>query len=159
MLLLDAISELVVPILIGPVEAGAIVAAQEGVVPPRPMTHDLLCEVIRAEGDTLRRVVITSLEDGVFHAELELGNGAHVDSRASDAIAVALRLGAPVLCSAEVVADAGVQVEPVIVEEPEEMDVEAFREFLDQVQPEDFETEPPAAGDAAGEGDEDEPSP
>ncbi|GEA80705.1 hypothetical protein CUD01_11490 [Cellulomonas uda] len=142
-LLLDPDSELVVPILVGPHEAGAIAAAQAGVVPPRPMTHDLLRDVILAEGDQVQRAAITRLEDGVFYAELLLGNGARVDSRASDAIAVALRFGIPVLCSAEVVAVAGVEVQR---EDSPDDDVERFREFLDQVTPEDFET-----GDEPGE--------
>ncbi len=135
-LLLDPESELVVPILIGPGEAGAIASAQAGIVPPRPMTHDLLRDVIIAEGDAVRQASITRLEDGVFFAELELGNGARVDSRASDAIALALRFGVPVLCSAEVVAEAGVEVRTQTSDD----DLERFREFLDSVEPEDFET-------------------
>ncbi len=134
-LLLDPESELVVPILVGPHEAGAIASAQAGVIPPRPMTHDLLRDLVLAEGDEVRRAAITRLEDGVFYAELELGNGARVDSRASDAIAVALRFGIPVLCSAEVVAVAGVEVQHG---DPDDA-VEKFREFLDRVTPEDFE--------------------
>jgi len=141
-LLLDPESELVVPIMVGTTEASAIAAAQAGVVPPRPMTHDLLRDVLLAEGDRVRRAAITRLEDGVFYAELLLGNGSRIDSRASDAIAVALRFGIPVLCSAEVVAVAGVEVQHT---NPEAA-VEEFREFLDQVSPEDFET----GGDAHG---------
>ena len=147
-LLLDAESELVVPILIGPTEAGAIAAAQAGVVPPRPMTHDLLRDLLLAAGEQVVGVRITRLEEGVFHAEIELGNGRSVDARASDAIAVALRFGVPVRCSAEIVALAGVEV--VVSDEPEgdpDEDVERFREFLDQVTPEDFETgKEPGAG-------------
>ena len=134
-LLLDPDSELVVPILVGPHEAGAIASAQAGVVPPRPMTHDLLRDLVLAGGDEVRRAAITRLEDGVFYAELQLGNGARVDSRASDAIAVALRFGIPVMCSAEVVAVAGVEVQHG---DPDDA-VERFREFLDRVTPEDFE--------------------
>ena len=134
-LLLDPDSELVVPILVGPHEAGAIASAEAGVVPPRPMTHDLLRDLVLAGGDEVRRAAITRLEDGVFYAELQLGNGARVDSRASDAIAVALRFGIPVMCSAEVVAVAGVEVQHG---DPDDA-VERFREFLDRVTPEDFE--------------------
>ena len=109
-------------------------------------------DVILAEGDQVQRAAITRLEDGVFYAELLLGNGARVDSRASDAIAVALRFGIPVLCSAEVVAVAGVEVQR---EDSPDEDVERFREFLDQVTPEDFET-----GDEPGErGSGPQPSP
>lgn len=135
-LLLDTASELLVPILIGPAEASAIAAAQAGIVPPRPMTHDLLRDALVAVGVTVGSVEITRLEDGVFHAALVLDTGARVDSRASDAIAVALRFGCPVLCSAEVVAVAGIEVRTA----PAEEDLERFRKFLDEVTPEDFET-------------------
>jgi bifunctional DNase/RNase len=135
-LLLDPAAELFIPILIGPAEASAIATAQAGVVPRRPMTHDLLCDVIAAVGESLTQVEITSLEHGVFHAALVLGNGARVDSRASDAVALAVRVGCPVLCSAEVVAVAGVEASPG----PAEQELERFREFLDQVTPEDFES-------------------
>lgn len=135
-LLLDPAAELFIPILIGPAEASAIATAQAGVVPRRPMTHDLLCDVITAVGESLTQVEITSLEHGVFHAALVLRSGARVDSRASDAVALAVRVGCPVLCSAEVVAIAGVEASPG----PAEQELERFREFLDQVTPEDFES-------------------
>ena len=146
-LLLDPESGLLVPIVIGPAEASAIATAQAGIVPPRPMTHDLLKEALVAAGTTVRRVEITELLDGVFHAALVLGGGRRVDSRASDAIAVALRFDCPVLCAEQVLASAGVEVRTVGAEE----DIEEFREFLDRVSAEDFETgEDP--GDAPGEG-------
>lgn len=135
-LLLDPAAELFIPILIGPAEASAIATAQAGVVPRRPMTHDLLCDVIAAVGESLTQVEITSLEHGVFHAALVLGSGARVDSRASDAVALAVRVGCPVLCSAEVVAVGGVEASPG----PAEQELERFREFLDQVTPQDFES-------------------
>ncbi|WP_407342971.1 bifunctional nuclease family protein [Pengzhenrongella phosphoraccumulans] len=135
-LLLDPAAELLVPILIGPNEASAIAAAQAGIVPPRPMTHDLLRDVLAALGVGLSRVEITSLTDGVFHAVLALTTGARVDSRASDAIALAVRTGSPVLCSAEVVAIAGVEASTGTAEK----ELERFREFLDQITPEDFDT-------------------
>lgn len=143
-LLLDPAAELLVPILIGPNEASAIASAQAGIVPPRPMTHDLLRDVLAALGVTLVRVEITALTDGVFHAELVFSTGTRVDSRASDAIALAVRTGSPVLCSAEVVAIAGVEASSG----PAEQELEKFREFLDQVSPDDFETgeEPGAPG-------------
>lgn len=135
-LLLDPAAELLVPILIGPNEASAIAAAQAGIVPPRPMTHDLLRDVLVALGVGLVRTEITSLTDGVFHAVLVLTTGVRVDSRASDAIALAVRTGSPVLCSAEVVAIAGVEAPTGTAEK----ELERFREFLDQITPEDFET-------------------
>jgi bifunctional DNase/RNase len=135
-LLLDPAAELLVPILIGPSEASAIASAQAGIVPPRPMTHDLLRDVLAALGVRLVRVEITALTDGVFHAELVLATGTRVDSRASDAIALAVRTGAPVLCSAEVVAIAGVEASNGSAEQ----EMERFRVFLDKVTPEDFES-------------------
>jgi uncharacterized protein len=136
-LLLDPAAELFVPILIGPNEASAIATAQAGIVPPRPMTHDLLRDVLATLGVRLDRVEITHLTDGVFHAALVLGTGARVDSRASDAIALAVRTGSPVLCSAEVVAVAGVEA----TTKPAEQEMERFREFLDHVSPEDFDAD------------------
>ncbi|QTE31468.1 bifunctional nuclease family protein [Pengzhenrongella sicca] len=135
-LLLDPAAELLVPILIGPTEASAIASAQAGIVPPRPMTHDLLRDLLAATGATLERVEITALTDGVFHAELVLATGTRIDSRASDAIALAVRTGSPVLCSAEVVAVAGVEASSGAAE----LELEKFRTFLDQVSPDDFET-------------------
>ena len=135
-LLLDPAAELLVPILIGPAEANAIASAQAGIVPPRPMTHDLMRDVLAALGVRLERVEITNLTDGVFHAELVLATGVRVDSRASDAIALAVRTGSPVLCSAEVVAIAGVEASTG----PAEKELQRFREFLNQVTPQDFVT-------------------
>jgi len=135
-LLLDPESGLLVPILIGPAEASAIAAAQAGIVPPRPMTHDLLRDALVAAGTRVRRVEITQLLDGVFHAALVLDSGRRVDSRASDAIAVALRFECPVLCASQVLAQAGVEVRHVTPEK----DIEEFRDFLDHVSAEDFAT-------------------
>src|SRR3712207_919803 len=150
-LLLDPAAELFVPILIGPTEASAIATAQAGIVPPRPMTHDLLRNVLRTLGVELDRVEITDLTGGVFHAALVLGTGVRVDSRASDAIALAVRTGSPVLCSAEVVAVAGVEAST----KPAEQEMERFRQFLDGVSPEDFEEggegeDPPGPGPRRG---------
>ena len=83
------------PIWIGAAEATAIAYAQQGVVPPRPLTHDLLRNVIDELGHTLTRVRIVALKDGVFHAMLDLDGGAEaggtdIESRSSDAIALAL---------------------------------------------------------------------
>lgn len=134
-LLLDAVSELVVPISIGAREASAIASAQAGVVPVRPMTHDLLHDVIGALGASVARCEIVRLDGGVFFARVILSTGAAVDSRASDAIALAVRAGAPVVCAAEVIVTAG--VEAVDAERAREM--ERFQRFLDGVEPEDFE--------------------
>ncbi len=154
-LLLDPAAELFVPILIGPAEASAIATAQAGIVPPRPMTHDLLRNVLTTLGVALDRVEITDLTDGVFHAALVLASGVRVDSRASDAIAVAVRVGCPVLCAAEVVAVAGIEAS----DGPSEQEVERFRAFLEQVSAEDFETgqEPGGPGRPGSEEGGDDP--
>lgn len=140
-LLLDPQSRLVLPIVVGPAEATSIAVAVEGVVPLRPLTHDLLCRVIEATGNELDHVEITQLVDGVFHAALVLASGVRIDSRASDAIGVAVRTASPVLCVAEVLAAAGVEAAP---EEGDEDELEKFREFLEGVEPEDFEGEEPS---------------
>lgn len=135
------------PIWIGTVEATAIAFAQEGVTPPRPMTHDLIKNLLDALGETLAEVRITHLEDGVFYATMAFSSGTEVSARPSDAIAVALRTKAPVVGAAELLDEAGVEIdepesgaeEPEADEEQAEEEVERFREFLDHVSPEDFE--------------------
>ena len=140
-LLLDPAAELVVPIIIGPREASAIAMAQAHLSAPRPMTHDLLRNVLDALDVEVDRVEVTRLEDGIFYAEMVLGTGVRVDARASDAIAVAVRTGSPVLCSAEIVALAGVE----LVDGEQQREMERFRDFLDHVTPEDFG--PPEEGE------------
>lgn len=133
-LLLDSAADLAVPIVIGAREASAIAMAQAGLATPRPMTHDLLRDLLGAVGVELERVEIVALESGIYFAELVLSNGVRLDSRASDAIALAVRTDSPVLCSAEIVALAGVE----IVDVDQQREVEKFRDFLDHVSPEDF---------------------
>jgi len=130
-----------VPIWIGAAEAAAIAYAQQGVIPPRPLTHDLMKDLIEALGTTLQRAAIVDLRDGVFYAELGFANGATVSSRASDAIALALRTGTTVLVAEAVMTEAGVQVTP-----DEDDEVEQFKAFLDEVSAEDFDRS--AGGDA-----------
>jgi uncharacterized protein len=122
------------PIWIGAVEATAIAFAQQGVVPPRPLTHDLLKDVIEATGQQLDEVRITEVTEGVFFALLILSSGAEVSARPSDSIALALRTGTRIVCAETVLDEAGIEVP-----EEEEQEVEKFREFLDSVSPEDFE--------------------
>jgi bifunctional DNase/RNase len=121
------------PIWVAGPEASAIAFAQTGVVPPRPLTHDLLKEVISAFGRTLEEVRITAIKDNVFHAQLVFDGGLVVDSRSSDAIALALRTGSRILGADEVLEAGG-----VAVPDEDEDEVEKFREFLDQISPEDF---------------------
>jgi len=135
-LLREVEGERYLPIWIGAHEATAIAYVQQGVVPPRPLTHDLLKDVIEGVGRSLVGVRITRLEDGVFYAELDLGDGAVVSARPSDAIALALRTDSPVDVDDDVMDEAGVLI-PQEGEDQED-EVERFREFLDQVTPEDF---------------------
>lgn len=152
-LLLEPVGELIVPIAIGPTEAGAIATAQAGVVPPRPMTHDLMRDLLVALGVRVQQVEITELVSGVFHAALVLGDQrVRVDARASDAIALAVRVGCPVLCATDVLAEVGVEAAPVTPDESEDAgrspdeQVAQFRDFLDHVSPDDFEKGEPGQG-------------
>ena len=132
----------VLPIYIGPEEAKAIALALEGVALPRPMTHDLLRDTLGALGAALTRVTVTELRDRTFFAELELtleGRTVRVSSRPSDAIALAVRVDAPIYASEDVLDEAAAP--PVETEDdPEEQEeiVDQFREFIDQVNPDDF---------------------
>ncbi len=125
------------PIWIGAPEASAIAFAQQGVVPPRPLTHDLLKDVVEALGRTLEQVRIVEVKDHVYYAELVFDGDLVVSSRSSDAIALALRVGCPILG-----ADTVLEVGGMPVPEEDEDEVEKFREFLDQVSAEDFEHPP-----------------
>ena len=133
-LLREVTGERYLPIWIGAVEATAIAFAQQGVVPPRPLTHDLMKDVLEATGNELTEVQITEVKDGVFFANLVFGSGAEVSARPSDSIALALRTGTRIVCADAVLDEAGLAVPA-----EQEDEVEKFREFLDQVTPEDFE--------------------
>lgn len=121
------------PIWIGAVEASAIAFAQEGAETPRPLTHELMQHLVVALGDELDEVRIIDVQDGVFFASLIFASGAEVEARPSDSIALALRAGARIVCTEDVLDEAGIQSTR---EEDEE--VERFREFLDEIAPEDF---------------------
>ena len=123
------------PIWIGAVEATAIAYEQQGVKPARPLTHDLLRDLLEALSTPLKAVEIIELRDSIFYADLLLGEGGaiRVSARPSDAIALALRVGAPVRCAEAVLDEAG-----IIIPDEQEDEVEKFREFLEQVRPEDF---------------------
>jgi bifunctional DNase/RNase len=134
-LLREADGERYLPIWIGAVEATAIAFAQQGVVPPRPLTHDLLKNVLESTGNALTEVRITEMTDGVFYAQLVLDSGVEIDSRPSDSIALAMRTGARIVCSDVLLDEVG-----IAVPDEREEEVEKFREFLDHVSPEDFES-------------------
>jgi len=131
------------PIFIGPPEATAIVYALQGMETPRPMTHDLFKSVLDEMSVRLQRVVITELHDGTFYAEIELGQPdtevRRISSRPSDALALAARYPEPVPIYADeaVLEEAGVLFD----QDDEEVEIQEFREFLNQVRPEDFASE------------------
>lgn len=131
------------PIFIGAPEATAIAIALDGVTTPRPMTHDLLRNVLDELSADLERVVVTELRDKTFYAELHLlrdGGRFVLSSRPSDAIALAARTGTPIFAEEAVIQEAGYTTDGVAVagqEQAEEV-VEQFKEFIDSVSPEDF---------------------
>jgi bifunctional DNase/RNase len=121
------------PIWVGAAEATAIAFAQQGLTPPRPLTHDLIKNIIDHLGTKVESVQVTHLTDGVFYSKILLDKGVEVSARPSDAIALALRTGSPIYGTEDVFNSAGIEI-------PDQADdqVEAFREFLDQINPEDF---------------------
>lgn len=135
------------PIWIGAPEATAIAFALQGVETPRPLTHDLFVDVLEALGTSLEAVHVTRLEEGTFYAELHLvrdGVQTVVSARPSDAIALASRLeGIPILGAESVLDEAGLEIDEDDNEagdsvEPED-ELRQFREFLESVDPGDFE--------------------
>jgi bifunctional DNase/RNase len=133
-LLKEVAGDRYLPIWIGAVEATAIAFAQQGIVPARPLTHDLLKNVLESLGAALSAVNITELRDGVFYADLVFGGGVTVSARPSDAIALAIRAGTNIYADESVLSEAGISIP-----DEQESEVEKFREFLDQVSPEDFQ--------------------
>jgi bifunctional DNase/RNase len=129
------------PIWVGAVEATAIAFAQQGVIPPRPLTHDLMKDLLEKLGGTLHEVHLTELRDGVFYADLVLKNAqlleVVISARPSDAIALALRTKSAILASEELLTQAGIEI-PEEESSHANEEVERFREFLDQINPEDF---------------------
>ena len=150
------------PIWVGTPEATSIALAQEGVAPPRPLTHDLFLSLLRELNEQFESVHITNVDDGVFYATINLASGLELDARPSDAIAIALRSGAPVFASETLLETAGVQIDDQVTAGPEddgaaaaadrppvaEEELQKFREFLADVTPEDFEgpQNPPSGG-------------
>jgi bifunctional DNase/RNase len=133
------------PIWIGAVEATAIAFALQGVDTPRPLTHDLFVDVIEELGVEVEAVHVTELRDGTFYAELHLhqdGRRFTISARPSDAIALASRLDdVPIFGDEEVLEEAGLEIETRGEDGTEvdaEEEVRQFREFLDDVTPEDF---------------------
>jgi uncharacterized protein len=127
------------PIFIGAAEAQAINLSLKNIETPRPMTHDLMKNLLDEVGARVERITVTALRDGTFYAEIVLnaqGEVRTVSSRPSDAIALAVRIGSPIYAEEDVLDEAG-RVEQPDEEQAEQM-VEQFRAFIDHVNPEDF---------------------
>ncbi len=134
------------PIFIGTPEAASIAYALQGVTMPRPMTHDLLRDVLMSLDVEIERVVITELQNSTYYAELRLRRGNDVtvvSSRPSDAVAVAVRTGSPLFVSDELMDAEGIVLAPESIDDeeppPEEL-IGQFHEFLKEIKPEDFAT-------------------
>ena len=127
------------PIWVGAVEATAIAFAQQGVEPPRPLTHDLMNNLLDLLDATLTAVHMTEIKDGIFYATLLLrvSNGGQltISARPSDAIALAVRSHSNILATQELLDEIGIEIPQG---DGENQEVEKFREFLDQINPEDF---------------------
>jgi bifunctional DNase/RNase len=135
-LLKETQGERYLPIWIGAVEATAIAFALQGIQTPRPMTHDLMRDILRETDIEVERILISELVDQTFFALIRMslnGKSTEVSSRPSDAIALAVRINAPIFAAEEVLDQAGIELK-----DDEETEVEKFREFLDQVTPDDF---------------------
>lgn len=125
------------PIWIGQFEATAIMMELQGIQPSRPLTHDLLRNLVEAMGAVVNRIIVSDLKDGTFYARIHLslnGTDLDVDARPSDAIALAVRAGAPIFAEESVLDQAAIVQEG----EDEEAQVEAFKEFLESIDPDDF---------------------
>ena len=127
------------PIWIGHPEAAAILMKLQNAELPRPMTHDLLASTIERLSASVESVLVTELRDNTFYAVLKLDSGGHeirLDSRPSDAIALAVRTDAPIFAASEVLDANGIEFAQE-VEDVEEV-VKEFKQFLEDVSPQDF---------------------
>ena len=127
------------PIWIGHPEAAAILMKLQGASTPRPMTHDLLCDMLGELDARCTKVSVTELRDNTFFASITLtvdGTELEIDSRPSDALAIAVRSGAPIFAAEDVIAESAIEFEHEVENEDEV--VEKFKDFLDEVSPEDF---------------------
>jgi bifunctional DNase/RNase len=134
----------VLPIFIGGSEATAIAFALDEVTTPRPMTHDLMKDLLEELGASVERIVVTGLRDGTFYAAIHLvanGDQHEVSARPSDAIALAVRTGSPIYADEAVLDEAAYALDEEADGEDEteqEQVVEEFKEFIDSVSPDDF---------------------
>jgi bifunctional DNase/RNase len=129
------------PILIGSPEASAIHGALEGIIPARPLTHDLIVNMLGKLNAQLETVVVTEVRDHTFYAELHLRSGDTplvLSSRPSDALALAVRTGTPIFANEDLLDEAALEAPDEIAEQEEEAILDEFRDFLDEITPEDF---------------------
>jgi bifunctional DNase/RNase len=132
------------PIWVGAVEATSIAFAQQGLEAPRPLTHDLVRDLLDLLDATLSAVHITEIRDGVFYAELQIRDSAltllTLSARPSDAIAIALRTHSNILADADLLNEIGIDIpsQEEASNQGSDQELERFREFLDQINPEDF---------------------
>ena len=121
-ILKEITGEKCLPVIVGSFEAQSIALAIETVDTPRPLTHDLICDVITGVDSVLNTVRINGLEEGVFFAQLEIESTTfgkrNIDARPSDAIAIALRMDTPILVANKVIDEAGVLEESIEEEKP-----------------------------------------
>jgi bifunctional DNase/RNase len=140
------------PIWVGAVEATAIAFAQQGMVAQRPLTHDLISNILEAADLTMTAVQIVQLKDGIFYAEIQIrtdsGTVLKISARPSDAIAIALRTKSNILADSDLLDEVGIDIPERLLGDGEDalstggtgsdVELERFREFLDQINPEDF---------------------
>ena len=138
-LLKTADSNKFLPIWIGHPEAAAILMKLQGANTPRPMTHDLMDDMLEKLQIECTRVSVTELRENTFYASIQLridGREVEIDSRPSDALALAVRTQAPIFAHEDVIAESAIEFEHEV--EDQEDVVDKFKEFLDNVSPEDF---------------------
>jgi bifunctional DNase/RNase len=148
-LLRDTTDRRQLPIYIGQDQARAIINALENQTPPRPLTHDLMVNLLDEWNMVLERVIIHSLQDSTFYAILTVRQGdtkKDIDARPSDAIAIALRTNSPIWVMEEVIADASIPVD----RDADEAERQAFRNFLENLSPQDFKQQGRSSSSEAG---------
>lgn len=127
------------PIWIGSAEASAIIRKIENIAVSRPMTHDLIAAIVEKTGGTIDRIEINDVEKETYYAIIYIkdkeGNEVEIDARPSDAIAVAIRVDAPIFVTANVLANGSVSCDAAKDEE----EAQEFRSFIQSIKPSDFE--------------------
>src|SRR6058998_3750510 len=134
------------PIWIGHPEAAAILMKLQGATTPRPMTHDLVTDMLDQLEAQVVRITVTELKESTFYASITVqqnGSEVEIDSRPSDAIALAVRVDAPIFAADDVIEESAIEFEgEEVTEEEIESKVSEFKQFLDQVTPDEFAVEP-----------------